>query len=376
MSARQEVLFVSPSLAGGGAERVCTTLLRHLDRERFAPVLALADKSGPLLAELPEDVPVLDLQAGRVRKAWGPLIKVVRQRRPQTVFTMQGHLNCVVRLAMPFFPRGTRVVAREAIILSRSIAAGEAHPMFSRLYRLLYPGFDAVVCQSAEMEADLVERHGLPASRAVRIPNPVDTARLQALAARGGQELPLRRPFFVAMGRLERQKGFDLLLQALAQLPQPRPLLVLLGQGGQEAALRAQALESGLGADVEFAGFVRNPYPLLAAADLFVLSSRYEGFPNALLEALSLGTPTVAFACPGGVREIVQEGVNGRLAPPEDVPALAALLADWRSLPRERSRVAQSVNARYGLRAVLRRYEAVFAGEVPPETKSEPPDRV
>lgn len=360
------VLFVSPSMAGGGAERVFATLLRHLDRRRFAPMLALADKSGPLLAGLPEDVEVVECGKGRVRSAWAPLIRLVRRAKPRVVFTAQGHMNLVTRLAMPFFPPGTRVVARETNIPSRKIAHGEAPRLFGPLYRLLYPGFQAVVCQSEEMLRDMVDTFGLPEHKARRIPNPVDTERVRELARQGNSILPRDsrddRPQLVAMGRLTRQKGFDLLLSALALLPRPRPLLTILGAGSLESELKAQARRLGLEKDARFTGFVDAPYATLAAADLFVLSSRYEGFPNALLEAMALGTPAVAFACPGGVEEIIRPGINGWLAPAEDVQALAALLLAHMRPGLERRAVAASISERYDVRVVVKRYEELLAG--------------
>ncbi len=356
-----KALFVSPSMAGGGAERVFATLLTHLDRRRFAPTLALAHKTGPLLEALPPDVEVLDLAGGRARKSLTPLIRLVRRLRPNVVFTAQGHMNCIVRLAMPFFPRGTRVVAREANILSRKIAEGSAPSWFGPLYRLLYPGFHAVVCQSQEMLDDMVNNWGLPQSKAVRIPNPVDIRRLRELAAAAPNPFAPGRPQIVAMGRLVRQKGFDLLLQALALTPEPRPLLTILGQGELEGQLRAQARTLHIEIDVCFAGFQNNPYPFLAAADLFVLPSRYEGFPNALLEAMALGTPAVAFACPGGLEEIVLPGVNGWLAPPEDVAALAALLREHQRPGLDAAQVSQSIAARFGLDVILERYATLLS---------------
>ncbi len=368
---RRGVLFVSPSMAGGGAERVVATLLRHLDRRRFAPSLALAQASGPLLDALPNDVDVIPLGKGRVRSCWPALVRLVRRQRPHVVCGVQGHMNLLVRLAMPLFPRGTRVLARESYILGRKLAAGEIPAWYAPLYARLWPGFDAVLCQSAEMLQDLESR--VPGTRLVLLPNPVDVGRLHRLAAQKQpphDALDPERPCLVAMGRLVRQKGFDLLLEALALAARdmrPRPHLTIIGQGPLEPELRGQAMSLGLESYVSFAGFLANPFPLLAGADCFVLSSRYEGLPNALLEALALGVPALALACPGGVEEIVRPGKDGWLAPPEDVPALAALIQEHGRPALDRQAIAIAARERFGVEAVLPRFERLLDSFDTPE---------
>jgi glycosyltransferase involved in cell wall biosynthesis len=368
---RRGVLFVSPSMAGGGAERVVATLLRHLDRRRFAPSLALAKAAGPLLDDLPDDVDVIPLGRGRVRRCWPALVRLVRRQRPHVVCGVQGHMNLLVRLAMPLFPKGTRVLARESYILGRKLAAGEIPAWYTPLYAKLWPGFDAVLCQSSDMLQDLESR--VPGARLVHLPNPVDVERLRGLAAPGQPRhdvLGPERPCLVAMGRLVRQKGFDLLLEALALAAREmrsRPRLTIIGQGPLEPELRGQTLALGLERDVRFAGFLANPFPLLAEADCFVLSSRYEGFPNALLEALALGVPALALACPGGVEEIVRPGKDGWLAPPEDVAALSALIREHGRPALDRQAIAASARERFGVEAVLPRFERLLCSFDTPE---------
>jgi glycosyltransferase involved in cell wall biosynthesis len=132
------------------------------------------------------------------------------------------------------------------------------------------------------------------------------------------------------MGRLTHQKGFDLLLEALAGVRAAGvpARLTIVGVGELEGALAAQAKALGLADVVAIVGFQEQPARFFAHADVFVLSSRYEGMPNVVLEALACGLPVVAFDCPHGVSEIVHDGVNGRLVPADDVPALTAALVD------------------------------------------------
>jgi len=354
------VLFAIPSLAGGGAERVVLTLLAHLDRERFSPELAAATLSGPYADQIPAGVPAHDLGSARARGAVLRLAALVRRTRPDVLFTTLGHLNLLAMLARPLYGRpAPALVARETNIPSLNLGQSPCPALFRLLYRLLYPRFDRVVCQSRDMQGDLVQRFGAPADRIRVIANPVDAAAVRDRARAGGASLPPDRVNLVAAGKLLRQKGFDLLLEALALLPADRFHLTILGQGPLRQDLEAQARHLGVAGRVTFSGFQANPYPWLAAADLFVLSSRYEGLPNVVLEALTLGAPCVAFRCPGGLDEIIEPGVNGFLAAPEDPADLARAIRRAADAPLDRAAVAASAE-RFRVERIVRAYEALF----------------
>jgi GalNAc-alpha-(1->4)-GalNAc-alpha-(1->3)-diNAcBac-PP-undecaprenol alpha-1,4-N-acetyl-D-galactosaminyltransferase len=164
------------------------------------------------------------------------------------------------------------------------------------------------------------------------------------------------------MGRLSRQKGFDILIRAMAEV-RSRARLVLIGEGPEEGMLRDLAARVGVSERVAFTGFLANPYPALAGASVFALPSRYEGFPNALVEAMSLGVPCVASRCPTGPEEIVTDGVDGILVPVEDPRALAAAvnrLLDDAALRDRLGRAARERARVYDAPEVVRRFEALL----------------
>jgi len=300
-------MFLLPSLRGGGAERVAVTLLQHLDRRRFEPHLALVDAVGPYLADVPPDVPVHDLKAGRARYAMPAIIRLAWKLRPQVVLSTLGHLNLVVILARPFLPRGVKLLVREGITVSACLAVDVQYaPVWRWLYRRFYKISDKIICQSDSMLIDLVQNFGVPREKTVRIYNPVDVQRIKRLADSAPSPYSGPGPHLVSAGRLCNQKGFDVLLDAMAVVRQtfPGAHLTILGDGPLEAGLEAQRDRLGLREAVHFAGFQPNPYPYFKHADLLVLASRYEGLPNVVLEALALGVPVVATDCPGGIQEI------------------------------------------------------------------------
>jgi glycosyltransferase involved in cell wall biosynthesis len=175
-----------------------------------------------------------------------------------------------------------------------------------------------------EMEGNLQETLGVPAEKLRVIHNPVDLEGVRAQASEPLPDAP-QRPFVVAVGRLERQKGYDLLLRAFAASEAAAGHeLVIIGKGQREPELRMLAAELGLGDRVRILPFTDNPWAWVARAKLFVFPSRWEGFPNALGEALACGAAVLAADCHFGPRELIRHDVGGWLVPPEDEGALAA----------------------------------------------------
>lgn len=357
---RVRVLFTIPDLEGGGAERVFVTLLSHLDRDRFEPHLALVARKGKYLEDLPPDLPVHDL-GGRGPLAFVRLLGLIRRLRPATVFSSLTFYSTLVLLLKPLARRGTRFVARENNLPTVHVPRMPYGRLRWRLYAPAHRMADRVVCQTEAM-ADDVARAGVPRERIVVIPNPLDAGAVAA-KAEGQSPYPRGERAVVAAGRLVPAKGFDLLVEAFARVAAERPdaTLHVLGEGPERGALERRAEALGAAGRVVFEGFRDNPYPWFRHAELFVLPSRYEGFPNVVLEALALGTPVVAFDCPGG--SAVAEGVNGWLVPPEDVGALAGrITAALAAEPLEPDRVAASV-AEHHVGRVMAAFEAVLAGD-------------
>jgi len=325
-----------PSLRGGGAERVVVTILRHLDRTRFEPHLLLVEAVGPYLSDVPSDVPVHVLAAPRLRRALPDLVRTIRAVAPEVVVSTQGYLNFALLLLRRFVP-GVGLVVRE-VIGERYLENSRFQPLFYRWYLREVRRADRIVVQSDVARDEMIARVRARPGQIVRLYNPVDVERIRAQAAAEPSPLVGSGPHVVAAGRLGHQKGFDMLLDAFgaARARGVGARLTILGEGPDRALLEERAARLGIADVVRFAGFASNPFAYFAAADLFVLSSRYEGLPNVVLEALACGCPVVAFDCPRGVREIVQTGRNGVLLPPEDVAGLGDTLVRLLRAPAER----------------------------------------
>lgn len=307
---RHRVLFLLPSLAGGGAERIVTALLQNLDRKKFEPHLGLVSADGPYRGLVPPDVPVHDLKSSRVIFALPRLAYMIRRVRPDTVFSTLDHMNLAVMLVRPLLPRSIRVVIRPTSFLAESIKEFRWPALRLFLYKKLYPHADRIICQSDHMQHELERLLGLP-EKLKRIYNPVDVAAIRR-QVRSGDNPYVKYgpgPHIVTAGRLAPQKSFD---RILAQLPlwmatHPDLHLWILGTGPDKGQLEHLAKELGVSGVVHFPGFQANPYRWFHYADLFVLTSIQEALPNVLLEALASGCRSLVKACPGGCAEVAQQ---------------------------------------------------------------------
>jgi glycosyltransferase involved in cell wall biosynthesis len=324
MTMRSTILLLIPHLGGGGAEQVTALWARSLSRERYDVHLGLVTQADCGSMGLPEWVTVHGLGARRVRSSAWSLLRLIRRLRPSLIVSGMAHLNFLVLLLRPLFPRATRVLVRQNSTVSSALAFGDLPRGTRLLYRLLYPFADGVICQTESMAADLVRETGIPPHRIAVVPNPLDVDAIRSEA--GQSQWTGAGPHLLAVGRLAPVKGFDLLLRALAQVRRhfPRTDLVIAGVGPEEAALRALSGDLGLSEAVRFAGYVRRPAMYFPGATAFVLSSRHEGLPNALLEAAAAGLPIVALPSSGGVVDLLRGQPGIWLAPEISAESLAA----------------------------------------------------
>ena len=309
-------------------------------------------------AALPPWVTVYALGASRVRAGAVRLVRLVRRLRPDVILSGMAHLNFVVLLLRLFFPSSTRVLVRQNLTISAALAHGGL-PRYTRLlYRLLYRNADRVICQSRAMAADMAGLVQIGPEQIAVLPNPVDLDGIregirEAIDKPGRWSRP--GPHLLAVGRLSHEKGFDLSLEALARVRRAflKADLLIAGGGSEESELRKKAKLLGLESAVCFAGHLRWPYGCFLRATLFVLSSRHEGMPNALLDAAAAGLPLVALPSSGGVVDLLRDRPGAWLAAEVSADALAdSLLAALQVLhPQKKGVRSESLQRTQALRA-------------------------
>lgn len=358
-SAAARVLFVSGSLGGGGAERFVSTVLGQLDRERFAPELCLFRRE--IDYPLPGDVPLALAERGGplgLAAAVARLARLIDRRRPAAVLSAFASPSFVTGSALLLARQRPPWLAR----VSSDPDLTEPGPLLRRWMRALYRRADRVVA-NARFLCERVEAVHAPPGGVHHLPNATDFEALDDLAREDAPGAPAGRLRVISVGRLERVKRFDLLLEAVARLRARFDLeLVILGEGRERPRLEARARASDLAGRVQLPGFSPNPYAWLARADLFALSSDSEGLPNALVEAQGLGLAAVATDGASGAADVVEDGVTGRLVPAGDAAALAETLAELLADAPRRAvlgqRARERARARFAAAPVTRALEA------------------
>jgi glycosyltransferase involved in cell wall biosynthesis len=325
----KRLAFFTSNMHGGGAQRVLVNLAAGIAERGYDVDLVLARAEGPYLAQVPDSVRIIDLKAPRVATSLPALVSYLRRTQPDAMLSALNYVNVVALWARRLAGVPLRLVISERTTLSRSIqpTAGWEARVTPLLVRRFYPWADGIVAVSKGVGDDLCSLTGLSSDRVQVIYNPVVTPELRVKAQAFCDHpwlQPGQVPVVLAVGRLSRAKDYATLLKAFAQSqPACSARLLILGEGEERPALEALVRELGLEQNVALPGFVENPYAYMKRASLFVLSSRREGLPGALIEALFCGLPIVATDCPSGPREILADGRYGQLVPVGDVRLLA-----------------------------------------------------
>jgi glycosyltransferase involved in cell wall biosynthesis len=375
-------MFILGSLAGGGAERMVADLVRYINRDEFDAKIGLLSRSGPYLPLIDADDLVVPARmqgwvAYRDRPSIARLLpslaivplqqrEILRRFRPHIVVTATKSMNLAARVSLALAGRNRfGWIVREgnntgAMIDSEMGRLGRR--LQNAAVRASYRSADVIVAISNGVAGELATRFGLDRASIRTVFNAVDLARVSRAVE--SWTAPRRERPIVAAGRLDDQKGFDVLLRAYAagRARHVAPL-VILGEGPRRPDLEALARDLGVSERVELPGFVDSPWGLFANARLFVCSSRWEGFGNVIIEAMACGAPVVSTDCNFGPREILSHDKTGWLVPVDDVEALRAgidaLLED--SGLAQRLAAAARLRARdFDVSQMVRSYEQLF----------------
>jgi glycosyltransferase involved in cell wall biosynthesis len=295
------------------------------------------------------------------------LARYLERERPDAMLSALNYTNIAALWARRIAKTPTRLVVSERNTLTHRARVRRRNLELPALAGAFYPWADAIAAVSDGVADDLSEASGIPRDQITTTYNPVVGPEIRELAA-----LPLEDPWFgdaqvpvvLAAGKLRQQKGFDVLLDAFASLRARRKArLVVLGEGELRRALLRRARRLGVAEDVAFPGFVENPFRYMAAASVFVLSSRWEGLPGVLIQAMACGCPVVSTDCPSGPREILADGRYGELAPVDDPEALASAMERALDGPRNSPQLVERAET-YSVDRSVDRYLALL---LPPD---------
>ncbi len=326
----KHIAFFVPSLRGGGAEKMMIHLANSFANRGLQVDLIMAEDSG--VYEMPKNVNKVCFKVSKLKYSSFPLIKYLHYKKPYVLIATMEHASIIAVLANFLARSRTKIIARVANTLSLSL---QGTPLRRRLIRkygamFFYRFADRVVANSKGSAEDLIKTLKLKRDKVKVIYNPTVTPDIFEKAKEEVDHKWLKNKkslVLLAVGRLHQQKDFPTLIKAFNKLKREAKLIIL-GEGEKRKELEKLIKELNLEDSVDIPGFVDNPYAYMARADVYVLSSRWEGLPNTLIEAIACGTPVVSTNCPSGPSEILENGKYGKLVPVGDTNSLAEAIEE------------------------------------------------
>jgi glycosyltransferase involved in cell wall biosynthesis len=356
MNKKISVIFILPDLETGGAERIVTTIANHLSRDRFEPKILLLRKQGGYLDFLKKDVEIIDIDTERIRHSLKPILKEIYRRKPDIVFSGFGEVNAYLSMFIKLFPK-VKFIARETNVVSQHVTKKEI-----KFFYNFYNNYQQIIAQSDDMMNDLIDNFKINRSKIIKINNPVDFDFIEEKLKISHKPESFKYNYknVVAIGNLSARKGFDNLLKVFSRLKNEKIILHILGDGKDREILHQMKDFLGL-KNVVFHGKQENPYEFLKYADLFILSSRYEGFPNVLLEAGACGTYSLANNCPGGIDEIIQHNTNGEISDIENHENFSQKIMKILHQSYDQDVIKNSIKSRFSKEIILDKYEKLLS---------------
>lgn len=333
---RLKIIFILPNLNSGGAERVTINYLRQLHFNRYNVALVVFKKTADLLELIPDQVKVVDIGTNSASKSFWPLLRLLRKIKPDIVYTTHSRVATLLMVIKPFTPT-FRHIARMQSSPSLEKKYGEYGTFKRWLYATGFKSANVVIAQTKEMADDGSKNFGINPEKINVLPNPLDKVYIDACVQGGASPFPNGEISAVAAGRIRKERGFDILLSSLPKVIEKYSnfrLYILGDDRGALSEIKVLITKFKLQNHVKFMGFQKNPYVYYANCDLFILSSIWEGFPNAMIENYYLNTPIVATRCVPVVEQLIKEDRNGYLCDVESVECLTEKILECIKLDR------------------------------------------
>ncbi len=350
---KKKVFFVLSSLRAGGSERVYWLLSQHFDKSQYEVFLVLLDSSDAFFSTEISNVNVVDLKTVKASRSFFKLYQLIRQERPYAIFTTGGHISGLLAL-ISLFVKIPVLIGRESSVMELMVQyldlkAKIADKFVTATYRRMHIG----VCQSEEIRNSLQQKYRIPKAKLVVIPNPVVPVQtLKESQSPGGKRI-------IIVARLGKEKGYHRLLQIFRKLPREYTLTIA-GDGPLKEEIQELVRKLKLQKRIRFAGQVANVTDLIARHDLTVLTSFTEGFPNVVIESLSVGIPVVTFRV-SAVSSIIKDGFNGYVIEQDDIECFRnhvrkACQREW-----DHRAIKEDVITRYGIEKVVSQYQMLVS---------------
>jgi len=331
-----KIMFFLPNLHGGGAEKVTVNILRQLDLNKFEITLVLLQKTGKLLDLLPENITIISMELKKTIYSVVKLRKIISKLSPDVVYSTLIRTHIAIDLALIGMNEKPRLVYRSPNSPKLLIDNNQLVTIRRKFLERAYRNANCIIAQTPEMKKELVKYHKIEADKITVILNPIDMETIDKSICNIENPFDKNLINVVAAGRITEQKGFDILIKSfkIVVTNNSKFHLFIIGEGDVNKKREYNSLIKSLKLErhITFLGFQTNPYKYFYYSDLYVLSSRWEGLPNTVLENLYLKKPIVSTSCIPFMKTLIEDGKNGFLVPIESVDKLADAILNYKAI--------------------------------------------
>lgn len=360
---KNKITFLINTLSGGGAEGVCINIANALAKKGYdIDLVVLNLKGNEYVSRIDSRLNFVNLDVSNSRYAFGALKSYIKSSGMNVVLSFNYELSVLLVLVRYLSELKYKIIGRNIIALSQKKKNNKGFwrkYIVAKLIDVFFVRVDHVVNQCLAMEADLIEVYPLLKGKTSAIYNPINSTIQNSFDSDVG--FTKEEKYILCVGRLETQKGFDLAIKSFFEFSKTQPefRLKIVGQGTLEEPLKKLVRSLDIQHKVDFEGFKKNTSNYFLNATCTLLTSNFEGFPNVLLESICLGTPVVSVDCNSGPREIVVDGINGKLVTDWDAISISkalcsVCLSDW-----DRKKLNESV-AKFHLDEILVHYQSIL----------------
>ncbi len=351
------LLIITPTLECGGSEKFVSLICNHINTEIFSVCLVVVDNARPFYEIKNEAVEIIDLKKKRVLFSLPAVKKVVKFFEPVIIFSTANHLNLYLAIFKNQFSKNIKFIAREASIVSINSKQAKVPALYNRLIKKYYNRFNLIICQSTYMQQDLLNHYQIAPDKTIVIHNATEELSGNTIQSNIKESKAAYK--FITVAGLREEKGIERLIYAVNLLTISFTYYII-GEGNKRNELQKLIDDLQLNDKIFLTGQKDNPFSGIEDADLFLMGSYYEGFPNVLLEAGALGIPVVAFNAPGGIAEIITANENGLLVDDSDPVAFAVAIKKALAVNFEREKIMELTKKRFSLTRMMEAIQNIF----------------
>lgn len=353
----KKIMFIIPSFGrGGGAENIATSIINYF-ATKYSVVLVLVKERGKYFNKIDtHDIKLIELKRNDIKKSFYSVYNVIKKESPAIVFSFGSEFNIFMGFVKLFF-KDIKFIGRESTIISEFIKMHKKNIlMYKLLYKYVYNKLDVIIAQSNFMKNDLILNMGLDKDKIFVINNPI-SEKIYLSSTEIVYEKKFDKKEFLYIGRLSKEKQVDHIIKAFYYL-EDNYVLNIVGDGENKEDLIELAKSLKVENKVFFHGFQDNPYAYIKQSDCLILTSRYEGFPNVILEALALGKPSIVYRMSGGTEEIIENNKTGIIIN-SNIDSLVLSLKEFESNLFDSDYIKTIAN-KYSTEVIMKKYVEIL----------------